>query len=160
MREAIIVRDWRATSWRPSRTAAALVIVVAFLLAAALASVLQPTPTGETVPINAAIEAKWGIRPTLIAYTADGGLVDFRYIVLDPDKVAALMSDVQNLPVLRAEDSGTLVNSTAAMAGDRHTFAAGQTYFMLYRNASGAIRTGTPVTILFGDLKIEHVIAR
>lgn len=161
MSETVIVREWRATSWRPSRTMVATLLVAAVLLAAVVAGVLRPAPTGgEAIATNAAIEARWGVRPTLIASTADGGLVDFRYIVLDPDKVSALMSDVQNLPVLRAEDSGTLVNSTATMAGDRHTFNAGGTYFMLYRNTNGAIRPGTPVTIQFGDLKIEHVIAR
>lgn len=159
MSEAVIVQEWRARTLRPSRPIVAAVIVAAVLLTAF--SLLRPAPSGATtVPTNAAIEARWGVRPTLVATTADGGLVDFRFVVLDPDKVSALMSDPQNLPVLRVEASGTIVNSAAAMAGDRHNYNAGGTYFVLYRNIGGAIRPGTAVTILFGDLKIEHVIAR
>jgi hypothetical protein len=157
----VITPELRATTWRPSRTSATLAIAVAILLAAALAIALRPAPTGSTTPqTNADIEAKWGIRPTMVAATADGGLVDFRFIVLDTNKVFALMSAVENLPVLVAEDSGTIVNSTTPMGGERHTFNTGGTYFLLYRNTNGAIRAGTPVTIRFGDLKIEHVTAQ
>jgi hypothetical protein len=141
--------------------AVAAALVALFLIAAAAFAALRPSsPVSAEVPTSADIEAKWGVRPIMVAATADGGLVDFRFIALDPEKVAALMIDVKNLPVLVAEDTGTLINSTAAMAGDKHTFNAGGTYFMLYRNTNGAIRPGTPVTIAFGDLKIQHVIAR
>jgi hypothetical protein len=161
MSEAIIVREWRATTWRPSRTVVAAVLIGAAVLAlaAALFGTLRPVPTGDTtVPTNPAIEAKWGIRPIQIAMTADGGLVDFRFIVLDADKAANLMSDFANLPVLRTEDTGIIVSSTQTMI--EHSFDVGRTAFLLYRNPGGAVRPGTPVTILFGDLKIEHVIAR
>ncbi len=122
---------------------------------------LRGTPPSSSVfPTNPQIESRWGIRPTMVAATADGGLVDFRFIVIDPEKAAALMGTVDNLPVMRTEDTGVLVNSAAAMAGDRHNYTAGQTYFLLYRNTQGAIRSGTAVTIIFGDLKIDHVIAR
>ena len=161
MSQAVIVRASNRPLGRPSRTVVAAALVALFLIAAAAFAALRPSSTGTAeVPTSADIEAKWGVRPIMVASTADGGLVDFRFIALDPEKVAALMSDVKNLPVLVAEDSGTLINSTAAMAGDKHTFNAGGTYFMLYRNTNGAIRPGTYVTIAFGDLKIQHVIAR
>ena len=160
MSEAVRAPVWRATSRRPLRTVAAVIVGAAVLaLVAVILSTLRPAPAGDvTVPTNPAIEAKWGIRPTQIAMTADGGLVDFRFIVLDADKAANLMSDPANLPVLRTEDSGVLVDSTQTMI--QHTFDVGRTYFLLYRNPGGAVRPGTPVTILFGDLKIERVIAR
>ena len=161
MSQAVIVRATNRPSWRPSRPVVAGMVVGAFVLAAALFGALQPVPSvTAAMPTNPAIEAKWGVRPTQVAMTADGGLVDFRFIVLDSDKASSLMSDSSNLPVLRTEDTGSLIQSAASMGAEQHNFDTGRTYFILYRNSGGAIKPGTPVTILFGDLKIEHVIAR
>jgi hypothetical protein len=163
MRDTAMVPSWVGSTLRASPTpfvgAAALLLVAAGLIAISTALRAAP-PSPSAFPMNPQVESRWGIRPTLVAATADGGLVDFRFIVLDPEKASALLGTEENLPVLRTEDRGTLVNSAAAMAGGRHDYAAGHTYFLLYRNTNGAIRPGTPVTILIGELKIEHVIAR
>ena len=135
-----------------------IVGVAAFLLARGWPAA-HPSPIGNAMPINPQIEAQWGIRVTQIGVTADGGMVDFRYIVLDPDKALAMQQDVNKLPVMIAEDSGTLVNSTALMTA-KHTLSPGGTYFLLYRNTKGAIKPGTPVTVKFGDLTLEHVVAK
>jgi hypothetical protein len=118
-----------------------------------------PAPTRGAPPISPAIEEKWGVRITQIGVTADGGLVDFRFMVIDPDKALALLQDVNKLPVLVAEDSGTLVNSFA-LHGREHNFNPGQTYYVLYRNTRGAIKPGTAVTVKFGDLQLEHFVAK
>ena len=118
------------------------------------------SPTGAaTIPLNPAIESKWGVRVSQVAVTADGGLVDFRFIVLDPQKASEMMSNVDNLPVLRPDSSSVLINSAAQM-GAHTALRAGQTFFLLYRDASGAIKSGTSLSVLFGDLTIDHVIAR
>ena len=119
----------------------------------------HPAPIGAALPVNPLIEQQWGVRVTQIGVTADGGMVDFRYIVIDPDKALAMQQDVNKLPVLVAEDSGTLVNS-ASLMGVKHTLKPGETYFLLYRNTKGAIKSGTPVTIKFGDLSLEHMVAK
>ena len=116
-----------------------------------------PDPT--IMPISPAIEEQWGVRVTQIGVTADGGLVDFRFIVLDPDKALAALQDVNKLPVLVAEDTGTVVNSVA-LHGREHNLNPGQTYFLLYRNTGGAIKPGGAVTVKFGDLLLEHVVAK
>ena len=140
---------------------AAVAVLAAALAATAIAFALRAEPKGSVVPtVNPTVEATWGIRPVQVATTADGGLVDFRFVALDPDKALALMQDVNNLPVLRVESNGKTVNSAAAMSAN-HDLAAGRTYFLLYRNAGGAIQRGTRLTIVFHDgSKIEHVVAR
>jgi hypothetical protein len=119
----------------------------------------RPAADPTRMPTNLAIENAWGVRVTQIGVTADGGLVDFRYIVIDPDKALAMLQDVNKLPVLVAEDSGATVNSAAMMA-QKHTLNPGRTYFLLYRNTQGAIKPGRAVTVRFGDLLLEHVIAK
>jgi hypothetical protein len=118
----------------------------------------QPA-AGGAVPISPQIEQTWGIRVTQLGVTADGGMVDFRYIVLDPTKAHAMLANVDRLPVLIAEDSQTLVNSAARM-DTKHDLTAGRTYFLLYRNTHGAIQPGTAVTVKLGELQLAHVIAR
>ena len=163
MQQAVLAPPAVRRAPRPSRTlvaGATIVFVAALAILALLNGPLRSQPqAGVPVPINPAVEARWGVRVTQVAMTGDGGLVDFRFIALDPDKALAMMQDVNNLPILRTEDSGKIVNSAANMAAT-HDLRAGQTYFLLYRNPGGAIRPGTPVTILFGDLKIEHVLSR
>ncbi len=111
------------------------------------------------VPTSSAIEDKWGIRISQIAVTADGGMVDFRFVILDPAKAFGMMSDTSTMPILATEDSKVYINS-AAMMPPRHSLTAGTTYFLLYRNTKGAIKPNTPVTVLFNDeLKLEHVTA-
>jgi len=86
-------------------------------------------------------------------------MVDFRYIVLDPDKALAMIDNIKNLPVLVAESDGTVVKSAALMPA-KHNLNPGQTYFFLYRDTNGAIKPGTAVTVKFGDMSLEHVIAK
>jgi hypothetical protein len=131
--------------------------VAAFLLARSWPA--TPAPIGNTTPISPAIEEQWGVRITQVGVTADGGLVDFRYIVLDPDKALAMLQDEKTLPTLVTEESGAIVNSAALMA-HKHELVAGRTYFLLYRNTKGAIKSGTPVTVKIGELRLEHVVAK
>lgn len=150
----------RLSAGGTSRLLPAAVILVLVVVAGTWFGVARlARPSSTVVPTSPAIEAKWGVRVTQIGVTADGGMVDFRFVVLDPDKALTMMQNVDDLPVLIAEDSGTLINSTAAMA-TRHDLNAGQTYFLLYRNTEGAIRPGTSVTVKFGNLALQHVIAR
>src|SRR6476659_2303428 len=98
--------------------------VAAFLLARGWPAA-HPAPTSNIMPSNPQIEQQWGVRVTQIGVTADGGMVDFRYIGIDPDEALAMQQDVNKLPVLLAEDSGTLVNS-ASLMGVKHTLRPGE----------------------------------
>lgn len=138
---------------------AGVLALLAVVVALGLTLRAPTAPAGAPIPLNPAVETKWGVRVSQVAVTADGGLVDFRFIVLDPDKASEMLSNVDNLPVLRVDGSGVVVNSTAQM-GAHPTLRAGQTYFLLYRNAGGAVRSGSSLSVLFGDLTINHVIAR
>ncbi|MFI5042096.1 MAG: hypothetical protein ACHQNA_09655 [Acidimicrobiales bacterium] len=150
---------------RPGRpvvfAAVAGIIVIAALIALSLSGVLRPQASAVVpVPVSPAVEATWGIRVTQVAATADGGLVDFRFIVLNADKAHEVMYTLADLPVLHPEGSSLVVNSTPQMTSHQD-MRVGEQYFLIYRNTQGVIKPGTPVTIVFSDgLKIEHVIAR
>ncbi len=107
---------------------------------------------------EAAIEDKFGIRITHIAVLADGGLIDFRFQVLDPDKAAALFI-LERRPLLYVEASGKKVDSLYHPPHGHNIFA-GQSQYMIYNNHQGAIQRGSAVSVVLGDLRLEHIIAK
>jgi hypothetical protein len=104
--------------------------------------------------------AHTGIAVTLIGVTAGGGMIEFRYQVVDPDKASLVLHDDTRRPVLVAENSG----ETLAMVSRPHSHKAelqlGGTYFFLMANTRNALRDGTTVTVIIGDVRLEHVMAR
>ena len=102
----------------------------------------------------AAIQDEWGIQVTRVVATADGGLIDLRYQVTDPDKALFLYDDINNFPKLIAEDSGTEIALT--WLPHQHDLEFGQTYFIIYRNVANAIKPGGFVNLVVGEHEIEH----
>jgi hypothetical protein len=138
--------------------AVVVVAVVALAVIAGLGAVaLARGDSSPTVPRSADVEAAFGVRVTSVTVTGDGGLVDLRFIVLDPSKAAALMADQDLAPRLATDHDGEVV-FLPAMTMHR-PMTAGRTYFMLYRNTGGIIRSGHEIAILVGnDLRIRHVV--
>lgn len=134
------------------------ILVTVGLLGALLAWRLMVAPASGSAVEMSAIEQAWGVRLTQIGVTADGGLVDVRYQVVDADKALTFLDDPANMPILIAEDTNATVRSTA-MLHSTHEVQAGRTYFVLYRNTGGVIHSGGLVTVAFGPLRLEHLVA-
>lgn len=105
-----------------------------------------------------AIEERYGIRITMLAVTAGGGAVDFRFQVVDPDKASVYLHGTEDLPVLIVEGSGARIEAP----NHAHTTAYqyGIVYYMLYGNPRSVIRPGTKVTAVLGDLRLRHIVVR
>ena len=103
---------------------------------------------------QAAIQDRWGIRIEQVAATADGGLVDLRYTITDPDKAIFIYDDINNMPKLVTEDSN--VEIAINNLSHEHDLEFGQMYFIIYRNVAGAVKPGGLITVKVGDLSIEH----
>lgn len=153
----------RRSTGRAAGALVALLAIIGLALAARVAfdDGEARRVVGGPVPVSPAVEARWGVRVAQVGVSADGGIVDVRFVVLDPDRAVAMLGDDKktNIPVLLAENNGGIVRSAALMP-PKHTLAAGRTMYMLYRNTRGAIRRGEPVTFVFGKLRLEHVVAQ
>ena len=105
------------------------------------------------------LENRYGIRATLIEVTAAGGLIAFRFKVLDPEKAKEIVQDPENMPMLIAEDSGTTLKAPGTV---RHniTLETDRGYYILYINTQGVVKPGTPVSVVIGGLRLEHMIAQ
>jgi hypothetical protein len=105
------------------------------------------------------LEERLGIRVTLIGVTAAGGLIDFRFKVLDSQKAAQMLEDPENLPELIVEESGTTLVPPAGAFQDTE-LETGQIYYMLYPNPRGAIQPGMAVSVVIGDAHLEPILAQ
>ena len=113
---------------------------------------------GTTLVTAEGMAARYGIDVTLIGVTAAGGLIEFRYQVVDPDKAELMIHDEKLLPVVVVEDTGaTMVISRPHHATD---IKLGGTYFFLFANAHNAIHAGSKLTLVMGDSRIEHLVAQ
>ncbi len=133
-----------------------------FLLALAIALPIISSERGErstetNVDDSAAIEALYGIRFKRVNLLANGGAVEFRFLVTDPDKANTYMHDPEYMPVLIAEDSGARVEPPDWAHGNL-VFRAASGYPHMYSNPGGVIQPGRPITIEFGDLRLEHIM--
>lgn len=104
------------------------------------------------------LEDRWGIQIRQVGVTADGGLVDLRYLVTDADKAARMFGDLQTTPMIRTANGSTIQLRT--LIKHHHTLEVGRTYYMLYRNTGNAIAPGSLITVLVGDVQVSGIIAR
>jgi hypothetical protein len=103
---------------------------------------------------TAEFEQQYGMRVTLVAITALDSIVDVRVKVVDPDKADPLLADHAALLV----DQQSLV-----LAPHMHTHAKlkpGQIYVMFFPTENRTVHTGSEVSLAFGDVRVESVVAR
>lgn len=105
------------------------------------------------------IEEVYGIRFTQVAVTADGGLVDIRFQVIDPVKATAVFGLSDHALMLVEQESGMPILGNT-MASHGQTYEAGRTYWMLYYNTRGALKIGSVVTLVIGDYQVENVLVQ
>ena len=147
-----------------------IMLAVALVIAAGLFIVLyliparverSDLPSQQPALVQAASPAEFaernGIEVLMLGVTAEGGLIDMRFRVTDPEK-AALLLDEAHRPRLIAEDSGTVL--TRHIRPEYKALEGERVYYLLYANAQNAIRPGSLVTVELDGLRVEHLIAR
>lgn len=160
--------DVQSTPNRSNRTILfvlfALIIAAAFALYAGLwlnrpaDNTSQHNHTGTEVTISAAeLEEMYGLRVTLVGVTAGGGMVDFRFKVIDAEKADHLLGHHDNMPQLLPVGSKVRLGIPGAHSPN---YASGKVYYMLYGNAGGIVQPGTQVQIAFGDVILDAVTAQ
>jgi hypothetical protein len=151
-----------------------VLIVASVVLYGATAGNGTPLAVSRSHAISErALEQEFGLRIDLVGMSAGGGLIDFRFTVLEPEKAAPLFAPSTTgsspgtqqhakatLPVLFAEDSNTLIQARGSMGHHQPSLAVGKTFFILYPNPGGKIQSGTPVSIVLGSVRVEHVMAK
>ena len=131
----------------------------------------RPADSAPTSPVKARVERpaagmaapteaekQAGIQIVRIGATAQGGLIDARFKVLDAARATALLANPANAPQLVTADKPPLVAPHHALKGSR--FAKDQVFVILYPNMRGAVQPGVPVIVAMGQTKLGPVTAR
>lgn len=156
---------------------AALAVMVAFSLVSVPLGLGGTSQGGEhaipdTVITAQRLEEEYGIRLTLVAVTAGGGMVDVRYRIIDPEKATKLVDpeDGGIMPMLHVQDelctdigryaqyAQTLLMPDSHMRTQK--LVADRMYFTLIPNTRGVVHRGTSVIVVFGDVAIEPTLAQ
>jgi hypothetical protein len=119
--------------------------------------------TGDGTPISyertvvsaEELANKLGVRITRVAVTGGGGLIDVRIQVIDPDKAAIIHED--DNPVILVDEPSGLVADQLLM-GHSHTsdFLPGVSYYFVLENPGNLFTPGANVSVLLGDVQLEH----
>ncbi|GIK73129.1 MAG: hypothetical protein BroJett021_21170 [Chloroflexota bacterium] len=104
-------------------------------------------------------EKEFGVRIRLLGVTAGGGLIDFRYRVVDLAKALPLLGTHETMPVLVDKASKAELRAPETMM-HHDALKQDRTYFMHYPNAGNSIRPGAQVAIVMGDIRVEWVTAQ
>lgn len=140
-------------------TSCALLCAAAWIsVAAGSTGSLEPT-----LEAAASVQERWGIEPVSLRPSMGGSLLDFRYRVVDALKAGALF-DRKIKPYLLDSSRGVALgmpeetNLGALRASPRNPPVAGKQYYILFSNDAGTVKTGSKVTVVIGDCKLENVI--
>jgi len=138
---------------RPWAIALFSVIVLPLVMAVGLTTLGTSVPDASAAKIIDAktMEADYGIRVDLVAVTAQGGLVDLRFTVLDEAKAKALFHDVATMPALFVEGKNATLRTTKGM---NHNLS-----LLLYSNAGGVVQAGTQVSVVIDGVRLQPTAA-
>ena len=136
-----------------------LLVVAVFVNKAYTAVRPASLPQGTITISQSTLEAKYGIRVSLVAVTGAGGFVDLRLKMVDGDKAKLLLADAKNFPSLLSE-RGVALHAPDDTKSQTIEFISGGNLFIMYPNAGNAVTQGSPVTIVFGDTALEPINAK
>jgi hypothetical protein len=105
------------------------------------------------------LEEQSGLRITLLAVTAAGGMVDFRFKVVDVEKAKKVLQDGKLLPFLNIVGSSVSLKPAPETLQDIK-LENGLVYYILYSNTGNQVKPGTSVSVVIGDWKLEPIIAK
>ncbi len=141
-----------------------LALAALALLLVSILSIVKPFHAPSTPPVallsQADLEGRYGLRVTLIAVTAAGGMVDVRLKMVDAAKVQALLQDRANFPALRVGERGVTLNASADVRSGEINFENNADLFLLFPNSGNAVKPGTQVYLMFGNIAVEPIKVR
>jgi hypothetical protein len=98
-----------------------------------------------------------GVKITQVAVTGNGGLVDLRFKVVDPQRANAL-HDPATPPAVVDEESGLVVHQLLMDHSHTDPYKTGVTYYLVFNNPGNWVHHGSRVSVMLGDAQVEHVL--
>jgi hypothetical protein len=142
----------------------ALLVVTAFVVVTVVhdrtaehAAPAPPKPDWARPSVSAQqLPERLGVRLTRLAVTGGGGLLDLRFQVLDPEKAAAI-HEPRTPPALVEESSGLFLDQLLMGHSHSGAFKTAVSYYLIFVDDGNLVQPGDKVTVLLGDVEVEHV---
>lgn len=117
-----------------------------------------PAAKAAAFPEPTAAERELGVQVLRMVVTAQGGLVDVRFRVVDGPKATKLLGVATNAPTLAVGDLPPLHAPQHTLKGGR--FPQGAVFMILYPNLRNSVTPGAEVSVQFGDHKVGPYTAQ
>ncbi|MDZ7698251.1 MAG: hypothetical protein U5R49_15460 [Deltaproteobacteria bacterium] len=110
------------------------------------------------------LAAQWGIRPVALRLTGANHFLDFRYVIVDPEKAKAVLSrnkKNQTLFLLDQKTGKKLPVPVTKLGPLRATAISpkkGRQYTILFSNVGKSIKKGDRVSVVIGKFRAENLI--
>jgi hypothetical protein len=138
-----------------------MILVVLFLIGfLAYRGQQKPEAAAISTISQGALEEQYGLRVNLVAVTAAGGMVDLRLKIVNGEKAKSLLQDPDNFPSLWIADGDVSLAVPEENRTQQIQFEDDGNLFVMFPNAGGVVKPGTPVVIRFGDTQVEPHPAR
>jgi hypothetical protein len=139
------------------------VVVLVILIVASLVFLsLRKSPSAASVRIpitESTLEEEYGLHVNLVAITGAGGFVDVRFKIMDGEKAKAFLADKKNFPALLVNDD-LVLNASEDAKSQEIRFNDDGNIFLLYVNSVNAVKRGSQLRILFGDIVLDPITVR
>lgn len=144
-------------SWRRSIFRAAVLLCVVLVAGCATAP-KAPAAKALDAPVPRSVEDRSGVEVVSLRQTGAGGMLDFRYRVVDPVKAAPLLLRKTRAYLVEPKTGVTMTipqTSWGTMRQDTQKPEKGRVYFMLFHNAG--VSPGDKVTVIIGKYRFENL---
>lgn len=105
------------------------------------------------------LEDTYGIQIMSLRLTSAGYMLDFRYRILDQEKAKYLMNKELKPYILDSKTGRKLFVPNHPKIGSMRAVSAepksGRSYYILFSNTEGILKSGRKVSIVIGDLTIK-----
>ena len=154
--ETTVVTPAKRWSFRSMAFVVALLVIGSTAVYAASAGKAKRGANAVSAKV---LEERYGARVDLVATAALGGMVELRFTVLDVKKADALFHDPDKMPRLLVEGVGQTLDPPPGM---KHSMKMvnGGSYFILYGNRGGHVKEGSKISVIVGDIRLEHQTAK
>lgn len=153
---------FRFITWKMPVTQLFLLLIMTAILASTGCSArhaAKPLDVVLTPPLD--LSDAWGVELTQASLTAAGIMVDVRLRVADPEKARELFSEKTKPRMIDEQSGRTFSIPTPAYVGQMRqttmTPQQGRVYFMFFGNTDRSLVPGSLVTLIIGDMTIEHI---
>lgn len=130
-------------------------VLVVWIFASQWDTFFQPRAVSANDLPQTAFTEETGVHITLVALSADGGIIDIRYQIVDPEK-AIIVHDEALPPTILDIETGIPLLFTRHEHPD-FDLHPGVTYSHQIINSGGLLKRGDRVALRFGTAVLEEV---